>query len=292
MTAARLVKIDRNGSKHFEGMIVCDRCGGHGDYAIGWHNGQRRITSVDAGVCHKCFGEGKVFSKWIERTPEYEAKLEAKREVKRQQKAAEIKAKQEAEYAKNYSEYLAKNGFNADGKTFIFLGNTYEVKDQIKALGAKFDSGLGWHIGQKVEGYKFIEATVAEVANVDEWGRIWIIAKKADWDAKKAKASSTSAHQGSVGDKITINATYKNSASYTFRFSEGYWGTATQFIHTLEDDSGNIYTWKTQKPIEKIEDEEYIAVEYGEKITLTGTIKEHSEYMGVAQTVLTRCKIK
>ena len=28
--AGRLIKIDKNGSKHFEGRVVCDRCGGYG----------------------------------------------------------------------------------------------------------------------------------------------------------------------------------------------------------------------------------------------------------------------
>lgn len=76
---ARLVKIDRNGSKHYEGEVVCDRCGGDGLYKWGAIiNGAPQYV----GVCYKCAGAGKVYSKWIERTPEYQAKLDAKRQAK------------------------------------------------------------------------------------------------------------------------------------------------------------------------------------------------------------------
>lgn len=77
---ANLIKIDRNGSKHWEGMITCDRCGGVGG-ADQW-----QYTGY---TCYKCGGTGKVFAKWIERTPEYEAKLIAKRKAKLEAKQAE-----------------------------------------------------------------------------------------------------------------------------------------------------------------------------------------------------------
>lgn len=79
---ARLIKIDRNGSKHFEGEVVCDRCNGRGWFAIGVQNGQLLPSRVDNAVCWKCHGAGKVTGKWIERTPEYQAKLDAKREAR------------------------------------------------------------------------------------------------------------------------------------------------------------------------------------------------------------------
>ena len=37
---------------------------------------------------------------------------------------------------------------------------------------------------------------------------------------------------------------------------------------------------------------EWHNVEENEEFIVTGTIKEHAEYEGVKQTVLTRCKIK
>lgn len=79
---ATLIKIDRNGSKHYQGMVKCDRCQGRGWYAIGTCNNKLVPSHVDNAVCYKCHGEGKVFGKWIERTPEYQAKLDARRKAR------------------------------------------------------------------------------------------------------------------------------------------------------------------------------------------------------------------
>lgn len=99
---AKLIKIDRNGSKHYEGAIVCDRCNGRGWFAIGSCNGQLVPSHVDNAVCWKCHGAGKVFGKWIERTPEYQAKLDARRQAKLEAewaRQAEAQAKADAERA-------------------------------------------------------------------------------------------------------------------------------------------------------------------------------------------------
>lgn len=89
---AKLIKTDRNGSKHYEGMIECDRCFGKGYYAIGVLNGQPVLSPHDAGVCYKCNGKGKVRGKWIERTPEYQSKLDARRKAKWEAQQAKIDA--------------------------------------------------------------------------------------------------------------------------------------------------------------------------------------------------------
>lgn len=104
MTNATLLKIDRNGSKHFEGRVSCDRCGGDGIYKWGaMINGRPQYI----GTCFKCMGAGWVIDKWIERTPEYQAKLDARREAKRaaaQAKWEAERAEREAEYAKRMEE--------------------------------------------------------------------------------------------------------------------------------------------------------------------------------------------
>lgn len=98
MNTAKLIKVDRNGSKHFEGYVKCDRCGGDGIYKWGaMINGRPQYI----GTCFKCNGAGEVFGKWIERTPEYQAKLDAKREAKwaaqREKMEAERLEREEAE---------------------------------------------------------------------------------------------------------------------------------------------------------------------------------------------------
>lgn len=91
---ATLIKIDRNGSKHYEGLVTCDRCGGRGYYAIAVCNNQPVLSPLDGGICWKCHGAGKVHGKWIERTPEYQAKLDAKRRAKWEAEQARLDAEQ------------------------------------------------------------------------------------------------------------------------------------------------------------------------------------------------------
>ena len=89
---ATLIKVDKNGTKYWQGLVKCDRCGGEGYYIIGVNNGRPVLSPVDNGVCFKCGGRGKVEGSWKEYTPEHEAKLEAQR-----QKRAEKRAQEEAQ---------------------------------------------------------------------------------------------------------------------------------------------------------------------------------------------------
>jgi len=98
---ATLIKIDKNGSKHFEEFVPCDKCQGRGEYWWGAMEmlGNGQVKPQYAGVCYKCNGTGQIVRKWIERTPEYQAKLDARREAKQ--------AKAEAEYQKRLAEEKA-----------------------------------------------------------------------------------------------------------------------------------------------------------------------------------------
>ena len=131
---AKLIKIDRNGSKHYEGAVICDRCGGAGYYAIGVLNMQPVLSPYDGGVCWKCRGAGKVRSKWIERTPEYQAKLDAKRMAKweaqqakldaeRAEREAAERAKREAEEARIKAEKAISQHVGQVGGKVEFKGS-------------------------------------------------------------------------------------------------------------------------------------------------------------------------
>lgn len=147
---AKLIKIDRNGSKHWQGLVTCDRCGGAGVYYIGEHNGQLVPAHPYNGTCYKCNGKGKVMGKWIERTPEYQAKLDARRQAKwdawaaeqeRIRKEAEAKAEAErlAEEArikaqKAISQYVGEIGQRITAKVTYTFGTWWETKFGIQYL--------------------------------------------------------------------------------------------------------------------------------------------------------------
>lgn len=106
--------------------------------------------------------------------------------------------------------------------------------------------------------------------------------KKARELAEKAQ-KAISQYQGEVGQKITVKIVDRHTASY-----ETVYGITN--IHIMKDAEGNIYTWKTNNFIGWYdEDDEYIVPD---EFLITGTIKDHSEYNGEKQTVLTRCKVK
>jgi hypothetical protein len=56
----------------------------------------------------------------------------------------------------------------------------------------------------------------------------------------------------------------------------------TTFFHVMRDDNGNSLVWRSSSH----------SYGEGDKYALTGTVKEHGEYKGEPQTVLTRCKCK
>lgn len=277
---ATLIKIDRNGSKHYEGWITCDRCSGRGLYATGTINGQLRITPVDGGVCHKCLGTGKVLGKWIERTPEYQAKLDAKRAEKAAQRAAEIVEQKIRERAENARESLETLGI-PEGKIFLFLSGS---NDAIRELGGRFNTTLGWYIGHPVDGMDLMKVDMGAVFTQDDWGRFHVSINKSDLDDMK-NAERARRHPGAwvgqVGQKITVPVTYNFSASFEVRSFSGF-GTETMFIHNFTDADNNQLIWKTGKGI---------CFQSGDHVILTGAVKARDEYKGQKQTVMTRCKL-
>lgn len=284
---AKLIKIDRNGSKHYEGMITCDRCGGHGYYAIAVHNMQPVLSPHDDGVCWKCGGSGKVLGKWIERTPEYQAKLDSRRKAKQEAKQAELDAKID----ERRSEWLTKNGFTHDGFTYLFLGETYSQKDQIKEAGGKF-ADCGWHIDHEVDGFQFLKVSKDEVLEATYWGYEYKVLNY-DQMRKEAFIKLNGVPEfefiGTVGKRIELPVKYIRTAQWEVK---GMWGTQTQYLHTFKDADGNVLVWKTGTPAGFISGDEYKHLEEGQELILIGTVKEHSEYKEQKQTVLTRCKCK
>lgn len=75
--------------------------------------------------------------------------------------------------------------------------------------------------------------------------------------------------------------------------SYSYYDDGTRHIYTFRDADGNCFVWKTQKVIDCYDEqtEEWTDAEIGDTIEMKATVKEHSEYKGTKQTVITRPKI-
>lgn len=64
-------------------------------------------------------------------------------------------------------------------------------------------------------------------------------------------------------------------------------GTRDRNIYTFADDRGNCYVWKTFNDLSY----EGKTATAGDRIRLIGTVKAHSVYRNIKQTVLSYCKI-
>ena len=283
--AKYLIKTDKNGTKYW-GDDTCPRCAGRGGCENWIHTGW---------TCWNCGGTGVAPKPtvWKEYTPEYEAKLNARRAAKQAKKDAEITAKADEINA----EFFRKNGFNAEGKTYAVLGNTYSKREELKALGCKFNETVGWHADHELEGFATTEVSVDDCYNKDNtgvyvwtnWkmdGRAIVAEANRQYEIAEAKKDK-SEYVGTVGDKIGTEATLVNVARFDTKFG-------TTNVYTFRDIFKNVFVWKTSGVCEKVEADgkSLRHVEVGERVELQGTVKDHNEYKGIKQTVLTRCKIK
>lgn len=95
---------------------------------------------------------------------------------------------------------------------------------------------------------------------------------------------------GKIGDKISVKVRLvKRFEQTSYKFS--YYGTTT-YTYIMRDEADNVLVWRTSNlldfPIKNGEEIDFIHV--GDWLVISGTVKEHAEYKGEAQTVLSRCK--
>lgn len=269
------IRTDRNNTRYFSDCR-CGRCGGRGGWE-GWPD----------FVCYECYGSGKTDKPSTVKvyTPEYAAKLEAQREARAKKAEAERVAKAIA----NRGENLRKAGFGQeeiDGVVtwviYRVVGNTFEIKDELKALGCKFKPQVGWYAPAALETHECQRLTEKEVLreNVfiewkdkDEIEPLWI-------ERRRAIEESPSQWVGNIGDRIEIRVKIDRAFEGSYSFSGGPWGLKTTYMYLMHDEAGNIYKWSTSCYYQE-----------GDECHFRATVKDHSEYRGVKQTQLSRCTL-
>ena len=108
--------------------------------------------------------------------------------------------------------------------------------------------------------------------------------RKALEEAEKAKKAA-SQYVGDIGEKLTVNCVYEGTARFEVRDMFGR--PETRYVHQFRDEAGNKLVWKTGSMGGLVE----LGAEEGALVTVTGTVKDHSEYRDERQTALLRCKI-
>lgn len=272
------VRTDKNGTKIYHDY-TCPRCGGAG--------GSDKWTFT-GWTCYECSGSGRSHKPQIvkEYTPEYRAKLDAQR-AKRSEKR---RLERVAEFKSNLPKLIKDRGFNADGKLYVVIGDTYSIKDQLREAGAKWKPTFNsWIFTEEPKDYVTVELTAEECLDFHEEDG-WIGWKDIDYKEviqskipKDDKVEVISEYVGSIGERIELEVTLEKVRSWKVP-SYGGWGTDTKVLYVFRDTSGNILVWTTTG---------YgIELNEGDKAILRGTVAEHKEYDGEKQTSLKRCSVK
>lgn len=182
------------------------------------------------------------------------------------------------------AEWYEKNGFNADGQTYVVWGDdTYAIKDWLKEQGCKFSPILKWHAAEPLDlpvGYGMFGVMFDDVAEWDEHYQngYYTESAKGFIDRKIAElmGPSLSEFVGEVGERLrNYTAVFKSTRGFM-----GNYGWTN--IHTFQI-GDDILVWFTAKDC---------SLEKGTVVDLTGTVKKHEEFRGVKTTQLSRCIIK
>ena len=285
---AEIIKVDEEAHKAYI-KEKCDRCCGHGIIASRIENGHIVPIPVDGGVCYKCNG-AKYVSKWVKAytEKEYERYMKAQeraRERKREKEEARLQSlKDNSE--ENKKNLLAKWGFDAENPmVYLVTGNTYEIKDELKERGGRFNPALNWHFTKEVkvpEGHELVKVPFDEVY---EWLPMVKRVELKDNAKEVADAAKIAAMPPSKSEWVGSEKERLRSLKVVLtgaRECSSAYGLSTLFTFSLGD---NILTWFTTS-------EPKVDIAIGDEYLLTGTVKKHTTYNGEKQTQLSRCILK
>ena len=183
--------------------------------------------------------------------------------------------------AKPYDKYYKtqKETLGFTPSIYIFRGDTYAVKDELKAMGARFATCFGWYLThERKSNYKPIEGIEPVVLEWDLVGNEDETLKsdeevKAVVDKLLYPDDPNTTFVGEIGDRLDLHVTITKVID-----SSNRWGDVR--THIFEDDNNNTFSWTTSSK----------HWEVGEEKVIRGTVKDHNTYKGQKTTVLTRCK--
>lgn len=171
----------------------------------------------------------------------------------------------------------------ASDKLYCIVGNTYPIKDKLKAEGCKYNSILKWFSTSPLEvsNCTTVAIPTEEVYGWNEMTKRMEIRESAaecyNAAMEAALPHSNSTFQGQVGERlrnipVTVTAAIRGEGAY-----------GTTFSYTFVDENENVYMWYTT-----CLNDYYV----NHKYNLTGTVKKHQRQMAEDRTILTRCILK
>ena len=197
----------------------------------------------------------------------------------------------DAEYKKMYGDEVVDHskdpywrsqkdvlGFK-NGYIWIFMGNTYDAKEDLKAMGAVYRQNWGWGISSELPEPTEIPAGV-QMLKLD-WDKVGSGEKLLPDDrvqeavksliyanTPKEDLSDRGEFVGEVGQRLEMDITVVKNI-------ETQYGRMMFF----EDADEHTFVWATSAKNWEVGSEHHIR----------GTVKKHDRYKGLAQTWLSRC---
>lgn len=270
---------EKSGKMYSKARQNCDRCV-KGVYVCRVENGQPIPHPNANGICFSCGGTG-----FITKEIRLYTEKEKAAATRAKERAAERKVEQRlVDAERKKAEWLERNLFTPDGVTTVYVGsNSFDIKDQLKAEGWKYEKLLGWHTAENnIEKYgaeNLAEVSVNDVAAFNIYGEgCWLSTAKnfVDQIRNSRKQPSKSEWVGKIGERLyDIPVTLIFVHGYNNQF--GY----SQVVKFETEDKSEII-WFTASDIQ---------IKVGEKGILTGTVKKHDIYKNSKITIVTRCKI-
>ena len=190
------------------------------------------------------------------------------------------------EYAKFYPEVKiiqpAKSrrnvlGFGEAGYIWIFKGNTFQNIDWFRASPCRYARTWGWYLPSDIEMPDPLPVDITPIKLM--WEQISVDDRlKKEEEIEEFVNSliydeSPSEFIGEIGDRIDVELTCDKAMPIMNNYG-------TNYFHTFHDDCGNVYVWSTTARL----------LEVNTVYHIRGTVKEHSIYKNVKQTILSRCK--
>lgn len=171
------------------------------------------------------------------------------------------------EHGEQYKLEMKASGFKVDRE-----GNKQIVEDALVWLENQLDNAYIHDL--KV----IVKNQYVKYANLGILASLIPVYQKEMGKKQAEQLEQPSRHIGEIGQRINIDIKRISVLTSWGTSYDGYNVTETK-VYKIIDLNDNVFIWKTSS-----------CVMDGET-HLTGTVKEHSEYKGVKQTVLTRCKV-
>lgn len=179
-------------------------------------------------------------------------------------------------YIENHAAYdraVHRNILNNARKTFMKRERAQDVVNWLHTARGNFASSLL----ESLNTYgKLTDKQFAAVLRCIEGDA----ARKAEWESKRQEAAAQSLYVGEQGKRIRLE-NVKVEAVLTVeatRFS--YYDRAEQEVYLLRDAEGNRLVWRSKKYD--------VGIGKGDVINLVATVKDHKEFRGERQTMLSR----